>query len=385
MSNFDDIRPYHDAEVRPTLDRLLQDPELVRAITALRFPRAASWCGWLLQPLVKRYLHRQMASVQDVTSFQQVVEGYMNQMIDSTMSGLSVSGLDKLNANQAYVFVSNHRDIAMDPAFVNMALYRSDFQTVRIAIGDNLLTKPFVSDLMRLNKSFIVNRSATAPREKLKAAKHLSAYIHHSVANDNANVWIAQREGRAKDGNDATNSAVVGMLGLNKVKTDNLGDYLQQLNIVPVSISYEWDACDRAKANELYQVQQQGSYEKAEHEDVQSIAAGITGEKGHVHVAFGEPLQQAFSNTDDVAAEIDRQVLVNYVLHPTNLMAYQQLHQGNLPAQVQALIDAVEATEWAAVQAQFHQRLQTIPAEQRDIWLGIYANPVVNKLAHLGE
>ena len=182
----------------------------------------------------------------------------MRKMIDTTVSGLSVSGLDQLSPDQSYVFVSNHRDIAMDPALVNWVLHLNQHQTLRVAIGDNLLTKPYVSDLMRLNKSFIVNRSATAPREKLKAAKHLSSYIHHSITEDRQNIWIAQREGRAKDGLDRTNSAVIGMLGLSKAKPVPLADHIKTLNIVPVSISYEYDPCDEAKAKELYMQQTHG-------------------------------------------------------------------------------------------------------------------------------
>ena len=139
--------------------------------------------------------------------------------------------------DRPYLFISNHRDIAMDPAFVNWVLYQNGFKTLRIAIGDNLLTKPFASDLMRLNKCFIVNRSATSPREKLKAAKKLSAYMHHSLTQDKSNLWIAQREGRAKDSLDITNPAIISMLALNKPKQEAFGDYIASLNIVPVSIS----------------------------------------------------------------------------------------------------------------------------------------------------
>ncbi|RYZ85014.1 MAG: cytochrome C oxidase Cbb3, partial [Moraxellaceae bacterium] len=184
MTQFDDIRPYHDAEVRPTIDRILADPELADAVARLKFPKLTQWFGWMIKPLVKRKLKEQLAGVNDVRGFQEVVERYMSGMLAEATTALTISGLDALEHHQSYLFISNHRDIAMDPAFVNWSLFHNDCNTLRIAIGDNLLTKPYVSDLMRLNKSFIVNRSAKAPREKLKAAKHLSAYIHHSIVNE---------------------------------------------------------------------------------------------------------------------------------------------------------------------------------------------------------
>jgi len=380
MTQFDDIRPYHDAEVRPTLDRILADPELADAVARLKFPRLTQWFGWILKPLVKKRLTRELAGVNDVKGFQDVVERYMAGMLAEATTALTISGLDVLEHHQSYLFISNHRDIAMDPAFVNWSLYHNDCNTLRIAIGDNLLTKPYVSDLMRLNKSFIVNRSAKAPREKLKAAKHLSAYIHHSIANEASSIWIAQREGRAKDGFDKTNSAVIGMITLNKPKTQELSEYVKELRIVPVSISYELDPCDAAKARELYHQRTLGNYQKEEHEDVKSIAMGIAGQKGHVHVAFGSVLNHHYEDTDQIVADIDQQIVENYVLHATNCIAYEILH-GTVPA-----VNYTEKNipyDPAAVAEQrelFTARMNQIPAEHRDIALAIYANPVVSKL-----
>lgn len=381
MTNeFDDIRPYHDGEVPATLQRILNDPELTDAVTRLKFPRASRWLGGALRPLVKRALTQQLAGVTTVQGFQQVVEKYMASMISQTTTALTISGLERLDPQQSYLFISNHRDIAMDPAFVNWSLYHNDCNTLRIAIGDNLLTKPYVSDLMRLNKSFIVNRSAKAPREKLKAAKHLSAYIYHSIANEHNSIWIAQREGRAKDGCDKTNSAVVGMLMLNRPKAEEPGDYVKRLNIVPVSISYQLDPCDGAKARELFQQRTSGSYRKEEHEDVKSIALGITGQKGHVHVAFGDILRGDYADADELVAEIDRQILVNYILHSSNCFAYQKLY-GTIPAvnytekNIPFSLDGLEQE-----QQSFEQRLEAIPAEHRELVLAMYANPVLSKL-----
>ncbi len=381
MSEFDDIRPYRDDEVRPTLDRILADPELTDAVTRLKFPKLHAVLGWLLKPLVRRKLNQQLAGIQDVQGFQAVVEKYLSGMMSTRVKELTFSGLEKLDKHSAYLFISNHRDIAMDPAFVNWVLFHNGCNTLRIAIGDNLLTKPFVSDLMRLNKSFIVNRSAKAPREKLKAAKHLSAYIHHSIVNENANIWIAQREGRAKDGNDKTNSAVLGMIMLNKPKTEEIAEYAKKLRIVPVSISYELDPCDVAKARELYLHRTEGSYQKEEHEDVRSIAMGIAGNKGNIHLAFGDVLDGDYQDTDELVAALDHQILGNYVLHATNCIAYEMLH-GKVPVvSYGANNTPYDPKKLIAERTEFEVRMNAIPSGQREIALGIYANPVVSKLA----
>lgn len=380
MTEFDDIRPYYDHEVRPTLERILADPELTAAVARLKFPRLSRWAGWGLRPLIKRALNRQLAGITTVAGFQQVIERYMANMIATTTTSFTCSGLERLDPQQAYVFVSNHRDIAMDPAFVNWSLFHNDCNTLRIAIGDNLLTKPFVSDLMRLNKSFIVNRSAKAPREKLKAAKHLSAYIHHSIVNEKHNIWIAQREGRAKDGCDKTNSAVVGMLALNRPKTTDFTHYMDSLNIVPVSISYQYDPCDSAKARELYQQQTTGGYQKEAHEDVQSIAKGIAGQKGHVHVAFGEVLR-GLTDTDAVVEQLDQQILANYVLHLSNCFAYQMLHKSVPPVTYSDKNIPFVPEKLIVEQQKFEHHIQAIPAEHRPIVLAMYANPVLGKIA----
>ena len=380
MTQFDDIRPYNDSEVAPVIESLVANAELAGVLSRWRFPRLSRWLPGVMRFLVRQYLARQLSDVDSVEKVQLIVERYMSGMIDDKVGRLTFSGLDKLDPKKSYLFVSNHRDIAMDPAFVNWVLYHNDFDTVRIAIGDNLLTKAFASDLMRLNKSFIVNRSATAPREKFKAAKHLSAYIHHSIVDESCNLWIAQREGRAKDGLDLTNTAIVSMFALSKPKKQDYSEYIRELNIVPVSISYEWDPCDRAKANELHIQQTQGNYEKSEHEDITSIAAGISGNKGDVHVAFGEVLQGNYDSADAVAAEIDQQIWSNYVLHPSNLIAYQKLHGESADFLVSSEAKAFAEADYQEQSALLEQRCAGLDDAQRDIFLSIYANPVVSKL-----
>lgn len=378
-TEFDDIRPYNDAEVPAALERMVNSPELLLAIAKLKAPRMASLCPWFVKPMVKMVLKRQLKGIETVDQFQTLIFGYMSSMVATRVTEFTYSGMESLDKNKAYLFISNHRDIAMDPGFLNYGLYDKGYKSVRIAIGDNLLTKPYVSDLMRINKSFIVNRSSVGAREKYKAAKHLSSYIHYSIVEENNGIWIAQREGRAKNGLDSTNSAVLSMIALSKPKTVELSDYIRELNIVPVAISYEWDPCDQMKARELYAHEEHGSYEKGTHEDIASIAAGIDGHKGHVHIAFGEVLQGQYTNTEEVAQAIDGQIWDKYVLHPSNHLAYQQLYHKTEDYPVTAKQLDFDEQQYASEKVQLQSRLTDLPQTQKDILLGIYANAIVSK------
>jgi hypothetical protein len=373
---FADIRPYRDEEVAAVLGRLLADPEFLDAIASLRLGRLASLAPWLVRPLVRFVLAREVRGVNDVAGMQDAISGYMDRMIASTTGGLSISGLERLDAGRAYLYMSNHRDIAMDPAFTNYALHQSKRDTVRIAIGDNLLTKPWTSDLMRLNKSFIVKRSLSGPRELLAASKNLANYIQHSLQQENAPVWIAQREGRAKDGVDRTEPAVIKMLSLSRDKSSQaFGEHIASLNIVPVSISYELDPCDALKAGELYALASAGSYEKGEQEDIASIGQGIAGEKGRVHVSFGTPLGADFADAEAVSAEVDRQIIEQYCLHPTNLQAYHLLHGEDALLPPDLYLEPGDCTP-----EDFSRRIAAMPEPHRPFALAIYANAVVSKL-----
>lgn len=378
MNQFDDIRPYSDVEVVPMIERLLKNKEFLTAVTRFRFPRLRSFLVPVMIPIVKYYVAKQVRDVKTVDDLQMLIKRYVDRMVRETSSGLTITGKRHLDTNQNYLFISNHRDIVVDPSVVNLAIHQCGFTTLQIATGDNLFTKPYVSDLMRINKSFIVNRSATKPREKLKAAKLLSAYIYHVASDLNDNIWIAQREGRAKNGVDRTNSAVIGMLALNKPKTTPLSDYIRELNIVPVSISYEWDPCDIAKARELYAHKEHGEYEKDEHEDASSIAQGITGFKGRIHTAFGEPLRGCYETTDEVVAELDRQIISNYVLQPSNCIAYKELH-GSLPDNIEITHQKIPFKEedFLTEIQQFRQHIAQCDEAYRDILLAMYANPIV--------
>lgn len=377
---FADIRPYDDHEVRPVLDRLLSDDEFTLTLGRIRLPKNAARFPVIVRFLVRWILRRELRSVHDVRSLQAVVKRYMDRMVESSTDQFTVSGLDQLGEQQPWLFMSNHRDIALDPAFVNYALYHNGHETVRIAIGDNLLSKPFAADLMRLNKSFIVKRSTKGPRQMLAAYKQLSSYIRHSIEVDRNPIWIAQREGRAKDGLDRTEPAIIKMLTISLGKQESFSALINQLHIVPVAISYEFDPCDAAKAKELYERDTQGEYQKGEHEDLRSIGLGISGEKGDVHVSFGTPLSGEFASPDAVAEAVDAQIIDRYVLHPTNFFAYQMLY-GNTPdLPCGALAEKFDAGAWVAIGVKFRARIDAMPAEHRPYALGIYANPIVSKL-----
>ncbi|WP_019617079.1 1-acyl-sn-glycerol-3-phosphate acyltransferase [Psychromonas ossibalaenae] len=362
---FSDIRPYNDDEIQPAIQRVINSDEFMDAIISFRFSKIAKFAGFLLKPLLRRYFLYKWGNINSIDDMQQVVGGYMEHMIASTTTKFTYSGLENLDPTQNYLFVSNHRDIAMDPAFVNWALFSENFKTVRIAIGDNLLSKPFVSDLMRMNKSFIVKRSVSGVREMMKALSHLSDYIFTSLQKESS-IWIAQKEGRAKDGFDKTEPAIVKMFYVNgKKKKIAFPDYIRQLNIVPVAVSYEFDPCDKQKAQELYDKAEFGEYKKSKYEDIESIVSGIIGQKGHVHVAFGKALADEFDDAEAVASEIDKQIYQNYHLHPSNLIAAEHCSESI-------------TNEHKEV---FAQRLQMIKPELQETVLKMYSNPVNNHIS----
>lgn len=382
MDPFKEIRPYNDDEIRPVLDSLLGNKEFIRSIAGFSYPRVYRLLPALLCWATKRKLTAQLKNVNDVKSMQAVIAIYMDQMIERTTSALTNSGLENLSKDKSYLFISNHRDIAMDPAFVNYMLYHAGFDTLYIAIGDNLLKRPFVTDLMRLNKSFIVKR-ALKGRELLKSSKQLSEYIHYCVGGMK-NVWIAQREGRAKDGVDRTDTALLKMLGMAR-RPESLADALKPLHIVPVSISYEFDPCDGLKGSELYQKKELGSYKKDEQSDITSIVTGMIGFKGHVHVAFGAELQLDTEDDDAIAALIDQQVINNYRMQQTNLIALimlRELDPGYVPAltaEGEKLLSAFMPD--SDVKTKFEQRLAALETTVRPYVLQMYANPVISRYA----
>jgi glycerol-3-phosphate O-acyltransferase len=377
MDKFKDIRPYSDQEIRPVLDRLVTDPEFLSSIAGFYAPRMSRILPGVMRSLARRKLKGQVASVHDVASMQDVIAEYMYKMIEDTTTSLTHSGLDQLDSERSYLFVCNHRDISMDPAFVNYMLYHAGNRTVQIATGDNLFKKPFVSDLMRLNKSFVVQRSLKG-RELLKGLTLLSEYIQHCIEHG-SHVWIAQREGRAKDGVDKTEAAVLKMLAMYQRKQP-LSESLSKLHIVPVAISYEYDACDVLKAEELYAIETTGSFTKNEKSDIQSIVAGMIGYKGAVHVAFGSELEYESDDPDEIAASIDSQILENYRLRDSNYIACQMLKEKGLLPETAAKLD-IDFPEVASASSEFFsKRLAKVDPKLHRHYLLSYANPVLGRI-----
>jgi hypothetical protein len=378
MGEFDAIRPYNDAEVSAVLERLLSDKEFLSILTRFRFPRLAGALGWALQPVIARKLRRQFVGIKSVAALQDKVEYYVDHTIERATDGVTYTGVEQFKSGSAYLFLANHRDIVMDPAFVNYAVYHAGLPTPRIAIGDNLLQKPFVSDLMRLNKSFIVHRSIAGRREKMAAYQLLSAYINHSIRIDCQSIWIAQAEGRAKDGDDRTESAILKMFHMSR-KDEPFAEVIQSLNLTPVSISYEYDPCDHAKARELYIRATTGEYTKAPGEDDVSIALGITGYKGRVHVNFAPPITELFEDTKALASEMDRQILGGYRLFPVHYLAYAQWAGADPALDVPLARDVFAAPELAKAQEEWERRLEECPVEHRPYLVLQYATPVRNQ------
>ncbi|GGW58195.1 1-acyl-sn-glycerol-3-phosphate acyltransferase [Alishewanella tabrizica] len=355
-----DIRPYHDDEVQAAISRLIADQEFIDAILHYRFPHLAGKFGWLLSAGVKFFLKRKWSKLRTVNQVQLQVATFMEQMIAKSTVQVSCSGIEQLDPSKPYLFISNHRDIAMDPALVNWSLHQQGLDTLRIAIGDNLLRKACATELMKLNKSFIVKRGAKGPREMLKNLSQLSGYIKHSL-DEGQSIWIAQKEGRAKDGNDETDPAILKMFYMEgKKRGERFSEYLSGLNIVPVCLSYEFDPCDKDKVNELWQKQQHGHYQKGELEDIDTIIKGIVGFKGRVHVAFGKPLNAIPDDADALAALIDQQIWQQYRLFPINYLA------AGVGTQV---VDETHRQVW-------HDKLSSLPEDARPLLVNMYAAPV---------
>ena len=379
MNEFDDIRPYDDGEVPAVIARLIADPEFIDLLLSRRAPLLAKICPWLARPFIKRSLRKLSKNMLTVAHVQGHMTVALKKLLAATTDGYSFSGLDKLDPSKAYLFMSNHRDISLDPALVCLGLAMAEHQTARLAIGDNLLSKPFASDLMRVNRSFIVKRSASSRREKLEALKVLSRYIRYSINAERVSIWIAQAEGRAKDGCDRTETALLKMLSLSKGDGQNFAAATGELNLIPVSIAYEYDPCDADKAMQLYAAQQGIEYIKTQFEDLDTIQKGLLGYKGRVHVSFGDPVGDKFDCATTLANEVDRQILSKYRVFPTNILAWQML--GNSQG-----LDALKAQwpkeDWSQATMAFQARLDLIPAAHRPIVLATYAAPVGSQLAH---
>ncbi len=369
---FDDIRPFRDEEVKGVLERLAASSGFEQGMQFM-MGKYISLADESDRIDINTDLREIFSSLNTIDDFQReiVLKRMLEPMIKHTVDEITSSGLENLSKNEAYLFISNHRDITLDPALLNYILLKNGFDTVEIAFGDNLLMNDFVSDLIRVNKSFIVKRNLPI-MEQLGASKQLSGYINY-VIHRNQSVWIAQREGRAKDGNDLTNSAVISMISLSRREGDKpFGEFIRNLKIVPIAISYEYDPCDRLKALELYNIKTKGKHSKSATEDLVSMNRGIAGYKGRIHYSFGDPLLGDYANDKEVAKELDRSIQGGYRLWPTNYIAYDLLSGS---PEYSGMYTEDEKKKFLENSDKFADDVKKIIYE-------IYANPVKNFMLH---
>jgi len=371
-NDFDAIRPYHQHEIPAALKRIASDP-LFRELINYLFPSDQH-----------EFLTKKLIASKTTDEFQKsFMLPVIQSIINKTATDLTESGIENLSENTANVFIANHRDIILDSAILGLILVKNGFKTSEITWGDNLILSPFIEDVGKSNRMITVFREGT-PKEMLKNSIRLSAYIRQSITQRNQSVWIAQRKGRSKDGCDYTDPGVLKMLSLSK--DSDLISSLSELNIIPISISYEWEPCDSMKVRELY-LSEGHEYVKEDQEDLLSIIGGVVSEKGHVHLSIGQKINQSLESIDtekrkndilqDIAGLVDKQIQKNYKLWPSNYLAFDLL---NNTSRFKAKYDqkTIEI---------FNKRLKNaqkitggIPEKTRNLFLNLYSNPVKNQL-----
>ena len=373
---FDPIRPFEPDELPDVFDRLLQNEQFC-SVLAYFYP-----------DVPKEALAAKMHACKDNLDFQKTFcYGFLVQLLARLSKGCDID-IASLDTDSRYTFISNHRDIVLDSALLDKLLIDAGFNTTcEIAIGDNLLKLPWVKDLVRVNKSFIVER-ALSMREMLMASKRLSEYMHFVIAEKNDNIWIAQREGRAKDSNDRTQEAILKMMVMGG--DGSIIDRLKQLHLVPIAISYEYDPCDYLKAAELQARRDNPSWQKGPMDDVTSMQTGIMGYKGYIHYQCADCIDSYLDTIPAdtpktelfrlIADHIDRQIFAGYRLYPNNYVALDLL-QGD-----SAHADHYTAEDKAQFEAYLKDQLDKIEMEGKDDaylreqMLKMYANPAINQM-----
>jgi hypothetical protein len=364
---YDDIRPYRDNEVEEVLLRLLQGTDFENNLRILMGQYISFYSDEEKNDILMN-IREKIKKINSVEEFQrEIVLKYMLQpVIDNTMDSFTDSGFDTLSKNRGYLFIGNHRDITLDPALLNHVLFKRGLDTVEIAFGDNLLINDFITCMIRLNKSFIVKRNLPLVKQ-LEAATGLSGYIFHTI-NLGRPVWIAQREGRAKDGNDTTNPAVISMLHLSQRGKLPLAEFMKKLNVIPVAVSYEYDPCDRLKALEMLKLKSSGEQKKNASDDLISMNRGITGYKGRVHYSAAGSLDITGANEKDIAIALNRAIQLSYHLWPANYLAFDRICNTT----------NYRSCYTAADEEKFDERIKRLSPEIISIIIEGYANPVKN-------
>lgn len=375
MQRFDAIRPFYDSEVNEALHNVIHHP-MMKTLMNFTFPEVEDdvW-------------KEQLKKTHSIRDFQcNFIYHSVQKILERSSEGLTTSGFEHLEKNTAYLFISNHRDILLDTTLLNATLFEHGFVMTASAIGDNLVKKSFLKILAKLNRNFLVQRGLT-PREMLQSSKLLSEYIGQLLLHENRSVWIAQREGRTKDGNDATNPGVLKMVGMASDEP-NLMDYFKKIKIVPVSISYEYDPTDVLKMPQLMAEANNEIYVKEKNEDFMNILSGVLGQKKRIHIHVGKVLDKEI---DTIVAEndnankqvlalaqvIDDAVLSNYKLWPTNYIAYDMLHKTDKYSHLYT------ENEKSLFMRRLEMRIDHDNPVAMEGFLAMYANPVVNKLKYV--
>lgn len=321
-SKFDDIAPLYDSEVEQAIQELLVDPGFKHAVT------------YIMPDINWDDFSAQMSSFKTKKDFQsKMIYPVVSWLGKMCSTGIRTENWDNLSRDKEHVILSNHRDIVLDAGLLNIKRFEHGFDTTEIAIGDNLLIHPWIDKLVRLNKSFIVKRGVSF-REQLLSSKHLSEYIHYDINEKGESVWIAQREGRAKDSDDRTQDSLLKMLTLHSEDGTFIGS-LKKLNLVPLSISYEYDPCDYLKAREFQLKRDIPDYKKTQRDDLLNMEIGILGQKGEIVFRFGKCINDKLDQititdkrqqVEQAAKIIDQEIHSNYEIFPGNYVAHDLLH-----------------------------------------------------------
>ena len=329
-SKFLDIEPYDRQDAEAACQRLKAHPEYIYALATALYPEVSEEAYARRKAFTAGVLAR-LDEVHGYDDFQKKITCgvFLEAILEHTVDEFTYSGIqENLDPDESYLFISNHRDIVLDCALLDLALYRSGYPICEMAIGDNLLSNSFIEDIFKLNGAIIVKRDLPV-REKYLETVRLSEYFVERIASGKS-VWVAQKSGRSKDGIDDTHPAIIKMLYLSKKGTGiSFNELINRLRIVPTAISYQYNPNDINMSREEVKTIREGHYDKRKYEDTISMMKGIRGYKGKIHVSFGKPLEGDFERPEDVAREIDRQIHLNYKLWDTNYFAYDYLESSS--------------------------------------------------------
>jgi hypothetical protein len=391
LEDFDKIRCFNDSEVKETVATLLDETHFPEQLKLLFCAFSEKDRGALS---IQDFLHS-LRQAESISQLQAMESAFLSSALKSTLSQVRTIGLESVaTKNQPephYLFISNHRDIVLDPLILNWLTLEKGLGACHCAIGDNLLVDASGRLIALLNKCFAVLRSIKSPRAMVAAMRTQSAYIRYLRFNTQENIWIAQREGRSKDNSDRTNPALIKMLGLAKPKEMPLSTYIKSLKMVPISLSYEWDPCDLQKAEELLAIEK-GTYKKEGLADLKAVRDGLTGNKGQIQVYFdinfSDRIPQGATH-DDIAAMIDQSIQRNYAFYPVTFAAAALLsklrgadsHISEAIAEQQQRASCKQADIDDAT-AQLEQRLINALPEIRKRVLTSYAQPILSYIAH---